>query len=211
MQKFLSLGTECLEFRKAADESKDKCFLFFLIEYICCPYCFSSQWICLLNIVVSLANALSLSSALEAKLKASTKALGEADKKHGDKVAATNLASDRAVKEAEARATKAEISKKQSECEEAVVKHIDDLLTAWSCLYYLFVLNGCSFMMKYNNLEKSLDFVRVKPKILCLMFLACWSQTIEMSGTFSSALEMCFPACLPGCSRRRGMRCRQAT
>jgi hypothetical protein len=31
MQKFLSLGVECLEFRKAADENKGKCFLFFLI------------------------------------------------------------------------------------------------------------------------------------------------------------------------------------
>jgi hypothetical protein len=44
---------------------------------------------------------------LETKLKASTKALGEADKKRDDKVAATKLAADQAVKEAEARATKA--------------------------------------------------------------------------------------------------------
>jgi hypothetical protein len=40
MQKFLSLGTECLEFWKAGDESKGKCFIFFLIEYIYYPYCF---------------------------------------------------------------------------------------------------------------------------------------------------------------------------
>jgi hypothetical protein len=92
---------------------------------------FASQWIFLLNIVVSLANALNCSSALEAKLNASTKALGKADKKHANDVAASKLAADRAVKEEEARATKAEkalaeISKKQSQHEEAIVKRIDD-------------------------------------------------------------------------------------
>jgi hypothetical protein len=43
---------------------------------------------------------------LEAKLKASTKALGEADKKHADEVVATKLVADLAVKEVEARAIK---------------------------------------------------------------------------------------------------------
>jgi Fe2+ transport system protein B len=89
-----------------------------------------------------LANALNRSSALEAKLKASTKALGEADKKHADEVAATKLAADRAVKEAEARETKAKkalakISKKQSQREEAVAKRIDDLLTTFGIKYRL--------------------------------------------------------------------------
>jgi biopolymer transport protein ExbB/TolQ len=93
------------------------------------------QWICLLNIAVSLANALNRSSALEAKLKTATKALGEADKKHAEEVAATKLVTDQAVKEAEARATKAkkaldEVSKKQARREEVVVKRIDDLLTS---------------------------------------------------------------------------------
>jgi hypothetical protein len=126
---------------------------------------------------------------LEAKLKASTKALGGDDKKRADEVAASKLATDRAAKEVEARATKAKkslakISKKQSQCKEAVIKHIDDLLTAFGSKYhliafslvlnlFLFVLNCCSFMMQQNNLEKSLDFVQVKPKILYLMSLAC--------------------------------------
>jgi biopolymer transport protein ExbB/TolQ len=52
------------------------------------------QWICLLNIPVSLANALNRTSALEAKLKATTKALEEADKKHVEEVVATKLAAD---------------------------------------------------------------------------------------------------------------------
>jgi hypothetical protein len=111
-----------------------------------------------------LANALSHSSVLEAKLKASTKALGGDDKKRADEVAASKLATDRAAKDAEARATKAKkslakISKKQSQCKEAIIKHIDDLLTAFGSKYrlivfslvltlFLFVLNGCSFMMQ---------------------------------------------------------------
>jgi hypothetical protein len=79
----------------------------FLLSTFAIQIAFASQWICLLNIVVSLANALSHSSDLEAKLKASTKALGEAYKKCADEVAAIKLVVDRAVKEAEARATKA--------------------------------------------------------------------------------------------------------
>jgi Flp pilus assembly protein TadB len=174
-----------------------------------------------------LVNALSRSSVLEAKLKASTKALGGDDKKRADEVAATKLATDRAVKEAEARATKAkkslaEISKKQSQCKEAIIKRIDDLLTTFGSKYrliafslvltlFLFILNGCSFMMQQNNLEKSLDFVQVKPKILYLMSLACWSRTAEMSGMFSSILDIYFPVCLSGCPQKIGKRCQHAT
>jgi hypothetical protein len=49
------------------------------------------QWICLLNIAVSLANALNRTSALEAKLKATTKALEEADKSMLKKLQLPNL------------------------------------------------------------------------------------------------------------------------
>jgi hypothetical protein len=81
---------------------------------------------------------------LEAKLKAITQAVGEADKKRAEEVAATKLAADWAVKEAEARATKVEkslakISKKQSQCKEAAVKRIDDLLNAFDSKYRLIV------------------------------------------------------------------------
>jgi hypothetical protein len=93
-----------------------------------------NEFVCL-NIAVSLANALNCASALEAKLKANTKALGEADKKCAKEVAATEFATDQAVKEAEARAIKAEKSlaevlKRQTQCEEVVVKRINDLLTS---------------------------------------------------------------------------------
>jgi biopolymer transport protein ExbB/TolQ len=100
------------------------------------------QWICLLNIAVSLANALNRASALEAKLKATTKALEEAHKKCAKEVAATKLAANQAVKEVEARAINAEkalakVSKRQTQHEEAVVKRIDDLLTSFGSKYHL--------------------------------------------------------------------------
>jgi hypothetical protein len=66
--------------------------------------------ICLLNTAVSLANALNRASALENKLETTTKALEEADNKRAKEVAATKLATDQAVKEAEARAIKAKKS-----------------------------------------------------------------------------------------------------
>jgi hypothetical protein len=57
-----------------------------------------------------LANALNRASSLEAKLKATTKALGEADKKRDEEVVATKLAANQAVKEAEAGAMKSKKS-----------------------------------------------------------------------------------------------------
>jgi hypothetical protein len=69
--------------------------------------------------VVSLANALVCVASLEAKLKASSKALKEAD--------AAKASADKATKAAEARAIKAEkalaeVSQKQAKREEDVVK-----------------------------------------------------------------------------------------
>jgi hypothetical protein len=99
-----------------------------------------------------LANALNCANGLEAKLKATTKAMGEANKKCAEEVVATKLVVDQAGKEAEARAITAkkalaELSKKQTQREEAVVKRIDDLLTSFGSkcslpvvLHYCFVV-----------------------------------------------------------------------
>jgi predicted nucleic acid-binding Zn-ribbon protein len=57
--------------------------------------------------IVSLANALARVTSLEAKLKTTTKALKEADEKHAKEVYAAKVSAEKAVKEAEARATKA--------------------------------------------------------------------------------------------------------
>jgi Skp family chaperone for outer membrane proteins len=121
------------------------------------------------------ANALVRVSSLETKLKATAKALKEADKKRTKEVAAAKLSIDQAVKEANARATKAkkavaEVSQRQTSHEEAVVKRIDDILTSIGSkcsltfvFYYLSplstrVFTGCIFVMQQNILEKSSSF-----------------------------------------------------
>jgi predicted Holliday junction resolvase-like endonuclease len=60
----------------------------------------------LLNLAVSLANALNRVKTLEGKLSANTKALKEAERKRAEEVVATKLSAAQAVREAEARAIK---------------------------------------------------------------------------------------------------------
>jgi Flp pilus assembly protein TadB len=106
---------------------------------------------CLLT-TVSLANALVCVNSLETKLKATTKALKEANKKHAKEVAAAKLSANQAVKEGEARATKAEkalaeVSQRQASREEDVVKWIDDILTCvgskWFVTFVFYCLPLC--------------------------------------------------------------------
>jgi predicted site-specific integrase-resolvase len=80
---------------------------------------------------------------LEDKLSANTKALEEANTKCAEEVAAAQ-----AVKEAEERAFKAEkalveVTQRQSKREEAIVKHIDALLTSFSSKCYLVFHSAC--------------------------------------------------------------------
>jgi membrane protein involved in colicin uptake len=82
---------------------------------------------------------------LEAKLKTTSKALEEANKKPTTEVVAAMLATDQAVKDAEARAIKAKetlarVYQNQSKREEAVVKCIDDLLTSFGSKCHLAVI-----------------------------------------------------------------------
>jgi hypothetical protein len=91
--------------------------------FFCCFFLFaasdnSSFYVVTIS-VVSLANALVCVASLEAKLKATSQALKEAD--------AAKAFADKAAKEAEARAIKAknalvEVSQKQAKREEDVVK-----------------------------------------------------------------------------------------
>jgi hypothetical protein len=153
---------------------------------------------------------------LETKLKASTKALGEADKKFADKVAATKLATDQAVKEVEARATKAKktldkISKKLSQCEEAIIKCIDYLLTAFGSKYRLIVsslvfslLFTCSQWFLFRDAAEQLgEVIRLyegEAKDSLLDVVGLLESNYRNVRNVSSALDMCFPVCLPGCS-----------
>jgi Flp pilus assembly protein TadB len=152
----------------------------------------------LLNGAVSLANALTHANALEAKLKATTKALEEADNKHAKEVAATKLASYQADKEAEARDNKAkralaEVSQRQTKREEAVVKRIDHLMTSFGskcCLAVVFVFSVSMYiliiyvsMMQQSNLEKSSGFVQAQPMTffwIPLAYLNLTGRTLGM-------------------------------
>jgi hypothetical protein len=102
----------------------------------------------LLDITVSLANALNRAKVLEAKLSANTKALEEADTKHAEEVATAKLVATQAVKEVKERVVKAEkalaeVTQRQSNHEEAVVKRIDALSTSFGnkqCLIFFILL-----------------------------------------------------------------------
>jgi hypothetical protein len=123
-------------------------------------------------VTVSLANSLVCVSLLQAKLKATAKALKEADKKRAKEVVVATFSVDQAVKEASVRATKfekalAEVSQRQASHEEAVVKWINDIITSigskfsltfiFYCLFPLStcVFTGCIFMMQQSSLENS--------------------------------------------------------
>jgi hypothetical protein len=154
-----------------------------------------------------LANAPNRASVLESKLKVTTKALEEADKKCAKEVVATKLAADQVVKEGEARAIKAkkalaEVSKKQTQREEAIVKRIDDLSTSFGSEYFLAFQLGffcfdatCAdydvFGMQQNKLERSTSSVKTKAKTLYSMSLACWNRTSGMPKMLSRKFDMC--------------------
>jgi hypothetical protein len=100
MQKFLSLGAECLEIQKTADESKGT-YLYFH-GFFHCSFCLATydSSLCVVIVsVVSLDNALVCVASLETKLKTTSKALKEAD--------AAKAYADKTIKAAEARAIKA--------------------------------------------------------------------------------------------------------
>jgi hypothetical protein len=96
-------------------------------------------------------------------LKATTKALREADKKRAKEVAATKLASDQEVMEVEARAIKAEkalaeVSKRQMQHEEVIVQWIDDLLPSIGSkcslpigLYYFLCFRRPAFLLVMSS------------------------------------------------------------
>jgi biopolymer transport protein ExbB/TolQ len=102
-------------------------FISVVFPLLFCIAAYDSSFYVVIVSVVSLANALVRVASLEAKLKASSKALKEV---HDAKASADN-----AAKAAEARAIKAkkalaEVSQKQAKREEEVVKRLDDILTS---------------------------------------------------------------------------------
>jgi hypothetical protein len=128
MQRFLSLGTDCVKIQEATDESKG---------IFSCSYCsrfvflFSFLFLTFVDIIslfaVALATALAHVASLEAKLKTTTEALKNAN--------AAKVFADKAAKAAETKAKKAEkalaeATQKQSKHEEAVVERLDAICTS---------------------------------------------------------------------------------
>jgi Flp pilus assembly protein TadB len=130
-----------------------RCFLLFDAYY-------NSSFYVIAVSVVSLANAHVRVASLEAKLKATSQDLKEAD--------AVKASADKAAKAAEAWAIKAEnalaeVAQKQAKCEEDVVKRLDGILTSVGSKFfpYCCLLSVCqpvltlivNFMMQKSNLE----------------------------------------------------------
>jgi hypothetical protein len=101
MQRFLSLGTDCVKIQETADASK--CFSF-TIWFFCFVSLFALLFLIVVDIIsfftVALAAAHARVAALEAKLKTSTKALKDAN--------AAKVPTEKAAKAASTMAKKAE-------------------------------------------------------------------------------------------------------
>jgi hypothetical protein len=139
MQRFLSLGTDCVKIQEAADASKGDflCYFslnlfsfvdFFLLALYCVTFLF----------VVALNKALARVASLEAELKTTSQALKDAN--------IAKASAEKAAKIAEAKAKKAEkalaeIAQKQSKREGAVIERLDAICTSVGCK--IFVLPLC--------------------------------------------------------------------
>jgi biopolymer transport protein ExbB/TolQ len=123
MQRFLSLGTNCVKIQEAADESKGNfpCFLLLscfplLISFLLVLYCINFL------LAVTLNKALARVASLEAELKTTSQALKDAN--------IAKALAEKATKTAEAKAKEAEkaladIAQKQSNHEGTVVERLD--------------------------------------------------------------------------------------
>jgi biopolymer transport protein ExbB/TolQ len=129
MQRFLSLGTDCVKIQETADASKgfSLCPLFLLVLF----YLFVLMLLMATDIfpfvTVSLATALARIATLEAELKTSTEALKDAN--------AAKVSTKKAAKSAETRAKKAkkalaDASQKQTKQEQSVVERLDEISTS---------------------------------------------------------------------------------
>jgi hypothetical protein len=128
MQRFLSLGTDCVKIQEAVDESKGNfpCFFalmlfsfvdFFLLALYCITFLFA----------VALKKALACVASLEAELKTTSQALKDAN--------IANASAEKAAKIAEAKAKKAkkalaEVAQKQFNREGAVIERLDAICTS---------------------------------------------------------------------------------
>jgi ABC-type protease/lipase transport system fused ATPase/permease subunit len=101
MQRFLSLGTDCVKIQETADASKgfSVCPSFLLVLFYLFVFMLLMAADIFSFIIVALATALACITTLEAKLKTSTKALKDAN--------AAKVSTEKAAKSVEIRAKKA--------------------------------------------------------------------------------------------------------
>jgi hypothetical protein len=127
MQRFLSLGADCVKIQEAADEYKG----FSLALIALALFYYFHSLLTFVDIIslfaVSLAMALSCVAALEAELKTTTEALKDAN--------TAKVSVDKAAKAADTKAKKAEkalaeATQEQAKCEQAVVERLDEICTS---------------------------------------------------------------------------------
>jgi hypothetical protein len=129
MQRFLSLGTDCVKIQETADASKGfSLYPSFLLVFF---HLFVLLLLMAADIIsfatVALTTALACIVALEVELKTSTEALKDAN--------ATKVSDDKVAESAETRAKKAKKSladgnQKQTKREQAVVERLDEISTS---------------------------------------------------------------------------------
>jgi hypothetical protein len=140
MQRFLSLGTDCVGIQEAADSSKGIFSLFLMLSH--CFLVFIPFYSHLLTsyslLAAALNQALARVATMEAELKTTVEALKDAN--------ATKISADKVAKAVETKAKRAEkalteAAQKQTKHEQAVVDRLDVICTSVGSKY--FVLSFC--------------------------------------------------------------------
>jgi hypothetical protein len=141
MQRFLSLGTNCVKIQVTADASKG---FSFTLRFSYFVSLFALFFLIVADIIslftVALATALARVAALEPELKTSTEALKDTN--------AAKVSAEKAAKAAEASAKKAEkalaeASQKQTKREQAVVERLDEISTSVGSKCFILSLDIC--------------------------------------------------------------------
>jgi hypothetical protein len=137
MKKFISLGTECVKFLKAARSSHGKLFaiLCLLFAYLCASVTLLSSFLSSSCVVDDLAAANARISSLEAELEASRKAW--------DAATAAKTTAEKSTKSTLARAKKAEkaiadANKERIQWEQAVIERLNKMSALAGGKYHAF-------------------------------------------------------------------------
>jgi hypothetical protein len=135
MKKFVSLGTECVEFLKVAQASRGKPPFFYVVSFACLMYLFMipySPFLSLFRTADALTAANARIASLEAELNASRKAW--------DTATAAKVVAEKATKSAAAKAKKAEkaladADQQRVQREQAITKRLNLISTLASGKY----------------------------------------------------------------------------